>query len=79
MPRGGIDADDHPKRGANGKYHVIHSESSAIVLLVIPYEQYNALDPSFWSMAGSLVGVKRGVAISHNNGISTLLKHSLAQ
>ena len=78
MPRGGIDADDHPKHGANGEYHVIHSESSAIVLLVILYEHDNALDPSFWSMAGSLVGPKRGVAISHNNGLSTLFKHSLA-
>lgn len=79
MPRGGIDADDHPKYGANGEYHVIHSEFSAIVLLVILYEQYNALDPLVVPMAGSLVGPKQGVAISHNNGMSTLFKHSLAQ
>jgi len=30
LPRGGIDADDHPKHGANGEYQIIHGKSYAV-------------------------------------------------
>ena len=48
-------------------------------LLVILYERYSALDPSLWSMAGSLAGPMQGAVSSGSSDLSTHLKLLLAQ